>query len=81
MKIRLYLILGVFISPLLLSAQDELTTSDNQSFESWNALQIHYAPTEKLSLGLERSCNSNRLEILTICLFLKHKPNTSSNLF
>ena len=53
MKIRLYLILGVFISPLLLSAQDGLTTSDNQSFESWNALQIQYAPTEKLSLGLE----------------------------
>ena len=53
MKIRFYLILCIFISPLLLSAQNELTAIENQSFESWNALQIQYAPTEKLSLGLE----------------------------
>ena len=53
MKICFYFILCVFFSPFVLSAQDDLNTSDNQSFESWNALQIQYAPTEKLSLGLE----------------------------
>jgi hypothetical protein len=53
MKIRFFLILCVFVYPLVLSAQDELTAIENQSFESWNALQIQYAPTEKLSLGLE----------------------------
>jgi len=53
MEIRFFLILCVFVYPLVLSAQDELTAIENQSFESWNALQIQYAPTEKLSLGLE----------------------------
>lgn len=53
MKIRFFHILCVFVYPLVLSAQDELTAIENQSFESWNALQIQYAPTEKLSLGLE----------------------------
>lgn len=53
MKIRLYLIFCIFISPLVLFAQDKLTAIDRQSLESWNALQIQYAPTEKLSLSLE----------------------------
>ena len=53
MQIRFYLILCVFVYPLVLSAQDELTAIENQIFESWNALQIQYTPTEKLSLGLE----------------------------
>ena len=52
MKIRFYL-LCIFISPHVLFAQDKLTTTNNQSFESWNALQIQYALTEKLSLDLE----------------------------
>ena len=52
MNIRFYL-LFVFISPQVLFAQDKLTTTNNQSFESWNALQIQYALTEKLSLDLE----------------------------
>jgi len=53
MKIRFYLILCVLICTHVLSAQDELAIIDNQRFESWNALQIQYAPTEKLNLGLE----------------------------
>jgi hypothetical protein len=53
MKIRFYPILCVFISPLVLSAQDELNTSNNQSYVSWNALQLQYEPIEKLSLSLE----------------------------
>ena len=52
MNIRFYL-LCIFISPYVLFAQDKLTTTNNQSFESWNALQIQYALTEKLSLDLE----------------------------
>jgi len=37
-----------------LLAQDESTpTNDDLNMESWNALQIQYAPTEKLSLSLE----------------------------
>ena len=52
MNIRFYL-LCIFISPHVLFAQDKLTTTNNQSFESWNALQIQYALTEKLSLDLE----------------------------
>lgn len=53
MKIRFYPILCVFISPLVLSAQDELNTRNNQSYVSWNALQLQYEPIEKLSLSLE----------------------------
>ena len=53
MKIRFYPILCVFISPLVLSAQDELNTSNNQSYVSWNALQLQYEPIEKLTLSLE----------------------------
>ena len=53
MKIQLYLILCLFISPLVLSGQDELNTSDNQSYESWNALQLQYEPIDKLGLSLE----------------------------
>lgn len=53
MKIRFYPILCVFISPLVLSAQDELNTINNQSYVSWNALQLQYEPIEKLSLSLE----------------------------
>lgn len=53
MKIWFYPILCVFISPLVLSAQDELNTSNNQSYVSWNALQLQYEPIEKLSLSLE----------------------------
>ena len=53
MKIRFYPILCVFISPLVLSAQDELKTSDNPSYESWNALHLGYEPIDKLSLSLE----------------------------
>ena len=53
MKIRFYPILCVFISPLVLSAQDELNTSNNQIYVSWNALQLQYEPIEKLSLSLE----------------------------
>ena len=53
MKIQFYLIFLIFISTHALSAQDELNTIDNHSFESWNALEIKYAPTEKLSLSLE----------------------------
>ena len=53
MKIQFYLIFLIFISTHALTAQDELNTIDNHSFESWNALEIKYAPTEKLSLSLE----------------------------
>ena len=53
MKIIFSLLLYGFISTNFLSAQDELTTIDNQSFESWNAIKIQYDYTEKLSLGLE----------------------------
>ena len=53
MKIRFYPILCVFISPLVLSAQDELNTINNQSYVSWNALQLQYEPIEKLTLSLE----------------------------
>ena len=53
MKIRFYPILCVFISPLVLSAQDGLNTINNQSYVSWNALQLQYEPIEKLSLSLE----------------------------
>ena len=53
MKIRFYPILCVFISPLVLSAQDELNTINNQSYVSWNALQLQFEPIEKLSLSLE----------------------------
>lgn len=53
MKIQFYLIFLFILSTHVLSAQDELNTIDNHSFESWNALEIKYAPTEKLSLSLE----------------------------
>jgi hypothetical protein len=53
MKIRFYLIFFLFISTLGLSAQDELKTSDNPSYESWNALHLGYEPIDKLSLSLE----------------------------
>ena len=52
MNIRFYL-LCIFIYPHVLFAQAQLTTTTNQIFESWNALQIQYALTEKLSLDLE----------------------------
>ena len=53
MKIRFYLTLCVFMSTIVLSAQDELAAIDNQNFESWNSLQFQYAPTDKLNLSLE----------------------------
>lgn len=53
MKIWFHLILCVFISPLFLSAQEDLNTSDNQSYESWNAFQLQYEPIDKLGLSLE----------------------------
>ena len=53
MKIQFFPICLIFILPHVLPAQDELSTIDNNNFESWNALEINYAPTEKLSMGLE----------------------------
>ena len=53
MKICFYFILCVFFSPFVLSAQDDLNTSDNQSYESWNAFQLQYEPIDKLALSLE----------------------------
>ncbi|MEC7658641.1 MAG: DUF2490 domain-containing protein [Bacteroidota bacterium] len=53
MKFRFFLLLYGFISTHVLSAQDELATIDNQSYESWNAIQIQYAHTERFSLALE----------------------------
>ena len=53
MKIQFSLIFLVFILPYVLPAQDELSTIDNNNFESWNALEINYAPIEKLSMSLE----------------------------
>ncbi len=52
MKIRFYLMLCVLMSTHVLSAQDELEKIDNQRFESWNAIQVQYSPTEKFSLDL-----------------------------
>ena len=53
MKIGFFLLLFNLISIHVLSAQDELATIDNQSFKSWNAIQIQYAHTERFSLALE----------------------------
>ena len=53
MKIQFSLTFLVFILPHVLPAQGELSTIDNNNFESWNALEINYAPIEKLSMGLE----------------------------
>ena len=53
MKICFYFILCVFFFPFVLSAQDDLNTSDNQSYESWNAFQLQYEPIDKLGLSLE----------------------------
>ena len=52
MKIRFYLILCALIFTNVLSAQDELDKIDNKRFESWNAVNIQYSPTEKFSLDL-----------------------------
>ncbi|MDG1684585.1 MAG: DUF2490 domain-containing protein [Flavobacteriaceae bacterium] len=53
MSTRHYFILTALFCHLLLLAQNDQSPTDNQTFESWNALQIQYALTEKLSLGLE----------------------------
>ncbi|MEC7124790.1 MAG: DUF2490 domain-containing protein [Bacteroidota bacterium] len=53
MKIGFFLLLFNLISIHVLSAQDELATIDNQSFQSWNAIQIQYNQTERLNLDLE----------------------------
>ena len=53
MNTRHFFILTALFCHLLLLAQNDQSPNDNQTFESWNALQIQYALTEKLSLGLE----------------------------
>jgi len=54
MYLRFVILLCTLFSQLQLFAQDEsVSAEDNQSFESWNALQLQYEPTEKLSLTLE----------------------------
>ena len=53
MKIWFYLILCIFFSPLVLSAQEDLNTSNNQSYESWNAFQLQYEPIDNLGLSQE----------------------------
>ncbi len=53
MSIRSFLFSCIILFHFLLSAQDEMIQGDNQSFESWNALQIQYSPIDKLSLYIE----------------------------
>ena len=53
MSIRSFFFTCIILCHFLLSAQDEMIQGDNQSFESWNALQIQYSPIDKLSLDIE----------------------------
>ena len=53
MSIRSFFFSCIILCHFLLSAQDEMIQADNQSFESWNALQIQYSPIDKLSLDIE----------------------------
>ena len=53
MSIRSFLFSCIILFHFLLSAQDEMIQANNQSFESWNALQIQYSPIDKLSLDIE----------------------------
>ena len=53
MSIRSFFFTCIILCHFLLSAQDEMIQADNQTFESWNALQIQYSPTDKLSLDIE----------------------------
>ena len=53
MSIRSFLFTCIILFHFLLSAQDEMIQANNQSFESWNALQIQYSPIDKLSLDIE----------------------------
>ena len=53
MSIRSFLFTCIILCHFLLSAQDEMIQANNQSFQSWNALQIQYSPIDKLSLDIE----------------------------
>lgn len=53
MSIRSFFFTCIILCHFLLSAQDEMIQGDDQSFESWNALQIQYSPIDKLSLDIE----------------------------
>ena len=53
MSIRSFLFTCIILFHFLLSAQDEMIQANNQSFQSWNALQIQYSPIDKLSLDIE----------------------------
>ena len=53
MSFRFFFVLSFFSCNLIIYAQDEMTQANNQSFESWNALQIQYTPIEKLNLDIE----------------------------
>ena len=53
MSIRSFLFTCIILFHFLLSAQDEMIQANNQSFQSWNALQIQYSPIYKLSLDIE----------------------------
>ena len=53
MSIRSFLFTCIILFHFLLSAQDEMIQANNQSFQSWNALQIQYSQIDKLSLDIE----------------------------
>ena len=54
MNIRFcFLICTLFIQIHLFAQDESVPADDNQTFESWNALQLQYEPIEKLSLSLE----------------------------
>ena len=53
MSIRSFFFSCIILFHFLLSAQDEMIQANNQSFQSWNALQIQYSPIDKLSLDIE----------------------------
>ena len=53
MSTRSFLFTCIILFHFLLSAQDEMIQANNQSFQSWNALQIQYSPIDKLSLDIE----------------------------
>jgi hypothetical protein len=53
MSIGSFLFTCIILFHFLLSAQDEMIQANNQSFQSWNALQIQYSPIDKLSLDIE----------------------------
>ena len=53
MSIRSFLFSCIILFHFLLSAQDEMIQANNQSFQSWNGLQIQYSPIDKLSLDIE----------------------------